>query len=93
MGWRGRSRWPGHGPYSDLPPWERPGWLYGRGACWRYPALSARTGSLPRYYPSTTTPQEEADLLGAHKTALEEDLKAIQEELSRTEDRLKELKK
>ncbi|MGD2142772.1 MAG: DUF5320 domain-containing protein [Candidatus Bathyarchaeota archaeon] len=38
MGWRGRGggwsgRWPGRGPFSHLPPWQRPGWLYryGRG--------------------------------------------------------------
>ncbi|MCD6084293.1 MAG: hypothetical protein J7J20_01995 [Desulfurococcales archaeon] len=40
-GWRGgRGRggwsgpWPGRGPFSYLPPWQRPGWLFGRGACW-----------------------------------------------------------
>lgn len=38
-GW-GRGRrwlgpWPGNGPFRYLPPWQRPGWLYGRGACWR----------------------------------------------------------
>ncbi len=33
-GWRGP--WPGNGPWSFLPPWERPGWYFGgRGACWR----------------------------------------------------------
>jgi|YelNatPaOPRAMG01_1025707.scaffolds.fasta_scaffold43218_2 hypothetical protein len=26
--------WPGRGPFRYLPPWMRPGWLYGRGACW-----------------------------------------------------------
>ncbi|RLG59072.1 hypothetical protein DRN86_04800 [Candidatus Geothermarchaeota archaeon] len=40
MGWGwGRGRgwlgpWPGRGPFSYLPPWQRPGWLFGRGACW-----------------------------------------------------------
>jgi len=38
-GWRGRGGWfgpwPGRGPFSYLPPWQRPGWLFGRGACWR----------------------------------------------------------
>lgn len=38
--WWGRGRrgsviqagpWPGAGPFSYLPPWQRPGWLYGRG--------------------------------------------------------------
>jgi len=34
-GWGGWSPWPGNGPFSYLPPWERPGWRFGRGACWR----------------------------------------------------------
>ncbi|MFX1475595.1 MAG: zinc-ribbon domain-containing protein [Promethearchaeota archaeon] len=37
-GGRGRRRnqgpWPGNGPFSHLPPWERPGWKYGPGSCW-----------------------------------------------------------
>ncbi len=31
-GWIGP--WPGRGPFSFLPPWQRPGWLFGRGSCW-----------------------------------------------------------
>ncbi len=31
-GWMGP--WPGRGPFSYLPPWQRPGWVFGRGACW-----------------------------------------------------------
>jgi len=34
MGWRARSgfgQWPGRGPFSDLPPWQRPGWMFGFG--------------------------------------------------------------
>ncbi len=36
MGWRGRGggwggRYPGRGPFSNLPPWQRPGRLYGYG--------------------------------------------------------------
>ncbi len=31
-GWIGQ--WPGRGPFSHLPPWMRPGWLFGRGSCW-----------------------------------------------------------
>jgi len=27
--------WPGRGPFSNMPPWQRPGWLFGRGSCWR----------------------------------------------------------
>jgi len=35
-GWGGRGwgPWPGRGPFSYLPPWLRPGWIFGRGACW-----------------------------------------------------------
>ena len=32
MGYRGRrGRYPGNGPFRDLPPYQRPGRLYGRG--------------------------------------------------------------
>ncbi|HIP66068.1 MAG TPA: hypothetical protein EYH08_06065 [Pyrodictium sp.] len=31
------SPWPGRGPWRFLPPWLRPGWLFGgRGRCWLY---------------------------------------------------------
>jgi len=50
-GWIGP--WPGRGPFSHLPPWQRPGWLFGPGSCrwlfgwwypyWWYPA--------PTYWP------------------------------------------
>ncbi len=36
--WWGRSwrgPWPGHGPWSHLPPWQRPGWVLGW-MWWRY---------------------------------------------------------
>ncbi|MGC9115376.1 MAG: hypothetical protein ACP5HH_05180 [Fervidicoccaceae archaeon] len=42
MGWWGRGMggwrgpYPGNGPWGYLPPWERPGWKYGRGWCWWY---------------------------------------------------------
>lgn len=31
---RNQGQWPGNGPFSHLPPWQRPGWLYGPGSCW-----------------------------------------------------------
>jgi hypothetical protein len=32
MGYRGRRGiYPGNGPFRDLPPWQRPGWVYGYG--------------------------------------------------------------
>ncbi len=62
-GWRGP--WPGNGPFSYLPPWQRPGWIYGRGACrwlfapyygyWYRPPYYAPWGygwyAPPAYYP------------------------------------------
>ncbi|MCD6140584.1 MAG: hypothetical protein J7J05_06610 [Thermococcus sp.] len=33
-GWYWWKPWPGNGPFSWLPPWLRPGWIFGRGACW-----------------------------------------------------------
>ena len=73
-GWRGgRGRggwsgpWPGRGPFSYLPPWQRPGWLFGRGSCWwlfggpwsywlyarpyGYPYAPTTYPSYPYYYP------------------------------------------
>jgi len=104
MGWRGRGSsgswtgpWPGRGQFSYLPPWQRPGWLYGRGACWWL-------YGLPKVYlpPSTTLPvgmlpalkpEDEAALLAEQKTMIEEQLKAMQEVLKKIQDRLEELKK
>jgi hypothetical protein len=86
MGWRGRG-WtgPGRGPFSNLPPWQRPGWLYGRGACWYLygpyqgvPAMKA---------------EDETALLKEQKTAVEEQMKAMQETLKKVQKRLDELKK
>jgi hypothetical protein len=88
MGWRGRGQagqWSGRGPCSNLPPWERPGWLYGRGTCWYM------------YGPHQTMPpikpEDEAALLAEQKTMIEEQLKATQERLKKVQDRLNELNK
>ena len=50
MGWVGP--WPGRGPFSHLPPWQRPGWLFGRGACWwLFRPFWAYWGPYPLYRP------------------------------------------
>jgi hypothetical protein len=88
MGWRGRGMtgpWPGRGPFSNLPPWERPGWLYGRGACWY---LYGSTKTTP-----PIKPEDEATLLAEQKTMIEEQLKNMQETLKKVQDRLNELNK
>ena len=45
--WGWPSPWPGRGPWSFLPPWLRPGWLFGRGACW---LMFGMPGWALRYY-------------------------------------------
>lgn len=68
-GWWGP--WPGHGPFSYLPPWERPGWaLWGRG--WRWWSLYEPYG-----YPYGYSPTSELKDLEAYKSMIEEELKEI----------------
>jgi hypothetical protein len=57
MGYGGRrGLYPGNGPFRDLPPWQRPGWLYGygRGYSMGYysgdPSRCARFPWLPRWW-------------------------------------------
>jgi hypothetical protein len=88
MGWKGRGwtgPWSGRGPYSNLPPWQRPGWLYGRGACWY---LYGPYRAAP-----PIKPEDEATLLTEQKTLIEEQLKTMQETLRKIQERLNELKK
>lgn len=78
--WAGRCRsgwydsWPGRGPFSDLPPWERPGWTYGRGACWRF------LGSP--YIQDYPNEQEEKTYLETSKKELEKQLKNIEKRIN-----------
>jgi len=101
MGWR-RNRnkpWPGRGPFSYLPPQQRPGWLYGRGACWRFftPYLQTTTPTVTEsttvpptvsatpFMPTLTKEQE--------RQMLEEQAKIMQQQLDQIEQRLIELRK
>ena len=101
MGWRGRGRgwsgpWPGRGPFSYLPPWQRPGWLYGRGACWwlfapylqtTVPTAVAPPTSVPTtvpvtpFAPPTLTREQETQMLEQQMAALESQLDAIRKRL------------
>lgn len=85
MGYRGRrGRYPGNGPFRDLPPWQRPGWVYGygrgygRGYGLGYgytvdPTKCARFPWLPRWWWANpdyrgTVPVPPADASGAAPT-------------------------
>lgn len=90
MGYRRGNYWtgnyPGRGPFSHLPPWQRPGWLYGRGAC--YYLYGA-----PYTPPTNIQPEEETAVLTQQKAQIETQLQAMQEGLKKIQERLEELKK
>jgi hypothetical protein len=84
----GRGRWPGNGPFRNLPPWERPGWLYGRGSCW-YMGYRPSLGSVV----SPFSAGADLQALRNQKEILEEQLKNLQDNLRSVEKRLSEIQK
>jgi len=83
--WQGGGPWPGRGPFAYLPPWERPGWLLGPGACWRLlgvPGWLAQARGLLPGSPQAASPEEaEERLLEEYRRRLEEELRAVEERL------------
>jgi hypothetical protein len=81
MGWWRwwRGPWPGHGPFSCLPPWERPGWALGGWAPY-WPGYA--------YY----DPESERRALEAYRLYLEDLRSWVEEEIKRVDKRLSELK-
>jgi hypothetical protein len=108
MGYRRRAyfgQWPGNGPFSDLPPWERPGRAYGgRGygrrwvadprVCARFPGLHRWWWAEPSfvYQPPNITPEAEVAALEESKKQLEDGKASIEQEINDIEMHLKELK-
>jgi len=108
MGYRRRAyfdQWPGRGPFSHLPPWQRPGWKYGgrgygRGwgtdpsVCGRFPWLPRWWWADPNqsYQPPMTTPQDEIAALEECKKELGAEKASIEQEISDLEKQVKELK-
>jgi hypothetical protein len=108
MGWRRRAyfdQWPGRGPFSHLPPWQRPGRAYGgrgygggRGAdpraCARFPWLPRWWWADPTYayQPPTPAPKNEIAALEDCKKELGEEKASIEHEINDIETQLKELK-
>ena len=81
--------WPGFGPYCDLPPWERPGWVYGRGAC-RYLGMVPGRPLAPLYspgwgYEGEFTKEQEVEVL-------ETELAQLKRAMDRVEERLRAIK-
>jgi len=79
MGWWRWWRGPWPGPFSYLPPWERPGWALG----WWAP-----------YWPGYAyyDPESERRALEAYRLYLEDLRSWVEEEIKRVDKRLSELK-
>ena len=107
MGYRRRAyfdQWPGRGPFSHLPPWQRPGHAcggrdYGRGrgtnpqACARFPELPRLWWADPTHaQQSAPTPQEEIVALEDSKKELEEEKAIIEQEIGNIETELTKVK-
>src|SRR4030042_6810927 len=108
MGWRRRAyydQWPGRGPFSHLPPWQRPGRAYGGrgyGRSWDIdPRVGARVPGLPRWWwadpayaypPQAPTPQDELAALEDSKKELGDEKASVEKEISDIETQIRELK-
>ena len=80
MWWRWK-RYPGFGPWSHLPPWERPGWKFGRGRgwCWWLFTNMPELEQYPEQYPISK--EEELRMLEEEARFLEEELKRIRKRI------------
>jgi Family of unknown function (DUF5320) len=85
MGYGQGNNWHGRGPFSHLPPWQRPGHLYGRGACW-YMYGGPSIATVP------VNAEDEATLLAQQKNVIEEQIKAMQATLDKIQARLSQIK-
>ncbi len=78
--------WPGNGPFRHLPPWERPGWLYGPGSCWTL-GYWGRATTPPPVAPGVTDVQ----VLQRQKEIIEAQLESLRTALADIEKKLREL--
>jgi len=96
-----RNRYPGNGPFSDLPPYERPGNLYGGGRGRRFvgedPTRCARFPWMPRWWwanpdmESPTAPSAPQAVPESEKEFLETQLGYLTKEIDQIRDRLEEI--
>lgn len=96
MGWRGKgafSQWPGRGPFSHLPPWQRPGWLHGPGAC----LWMSGSRFTPSYKSSLPIAADQIKDFEVYKEELETELNQVNKEIKQlkkdTETKTEEEKK
>ena len=92
-----RSRYPGNGPFREIPPYQRPGYLYGgsvRGFTGTDPSKCARFPWLARWWwadPYEEDSKEVSDLPSSEKEFLEAQLGYLNKELEQIKNRLEEL--
>ncbi|MGC9182022.1 hypothetical protein [Thermogladius sp.] len=71
MWWRGPyGPWPGHGPWSYLPPWMRPGWYL----WWATPQTTPPVAPWSR--------EAELQYLESLKSYLQETLRSVEERIN-----------
>ncbi len=81
-----QGAWPGNGPFRHLPPWERPGWIYGPGSCWTLGLRGVPVTSTPWFSQVT-----DIEVLKSQKDALESQLNSLKQSIEQIEKRIKEL--
>lgn len=96
-----RNQYPGNGPFRDLPPTQRPGYLYGgrgrgyRGTdptkCARFPWLPRWWWTNPENFPEGTAPPTEAP--STEKEFLENQLEYMAKEMEQIKSRIEDLGK
>lgn len=100
MGYGGRGRrYPGNGPFSDLPPWQRPGWVYGYGVgrgytadptkCARFPWLQRWWWANPEYQGTPQAPPLPSS--GGEREFLQSQINYLEQELAEVRNRLKDI--
>ena len=87
------NRYPGNGPFRDLPPFQRPGYLYGgvRGYRGKDPTKCARLPWLQRWWWSNPENEETTINPTTEKEYLETQLGYLDKEIEHIKSRLEEI--
>ena len=89
-----RNRYPGNGPFRDIPPYQRPGFLYGNERVYlgTDPTRCARFPWLQRWWWANPEAGEAPLVLASEKEFLEAQLSYLNRELEQINKRLEEIK-